>query len=159
MSHGCGRCSSVPMLLSRREPNHISGVNFLYRTAFPLSPSATCCDDQCLSERMGMPGGARSRFKCDAGSANERRVGCLEKRVNTDSSGKPVCRTFAGRLRTNAFDVHHEILMVRGRSKLEPIYPVITGSFAASHAVMPPASSITLVMPYWLRMLTAIEDR
>jgi hypothetical protein len=147
------------MLLSRGEPNHISGVNFLYRTAFPLSPPATCRDNQCLSERMRMPGGTRSRLKGDAGTSNERRVGCLKERVNTDSSGKPVCRTFAGRLRTNAFDVHHQILMVRGTDKLDLIYPVTTGSFAASHAVMPPASSIRLVMPYWFRMLTAIEDR
>jgi hypothetical protein len=36
----------------------------------------------------------------------------LKERVNADGSGKPVCGTFAGWLRTNAFDVHHQILVV-----------------------------------------------
>lgn len=35
----------------------------------------------------------------------------------------------------------------------------MTGSLAASQAVMPPASSIRLVMPCWLRMETAMEER
>jgi hypothetical protein len=99
------------MFLSRCEPNHISGVNFLDRTAFSLNPSAACRDDQYLSEGMRMPGSTRSRLKCDAGTGNKRRVGCLKKRVNTDSAGKPICRTFAGRLRADAFDLHNRILI------------------------------------------------
>jgi len=35
---------------------------------------------------------------------------------------------------------------------------VTVGNLAASQAVIPPVNSIKLVMPYWFRMLTAIED-
>src|ERR1700733_6175728 len=101
------------MFLSRREPNHISGANLLYRTAFPLSPSTACGDNQGLSKRMRMPGSTRSGLKGDAGASNARRVGRLKKRVNADSAGKPVCRTFAGRLRADAFDLHNPILIGR----------------------------------------------
>jgi hypothetical protein len=34
-----------------------------------------------------------------------------------------------------------------------------TGSLAASQAARPPAISMRLVMPYWCRMLVAIEER
>ena len=45
VSHSRGRCSPVPMLLPRREPNHISGTNFLDLTTFPLNPPAACRDN------------------------------------------------------------------------------------------------------------------
>lgn len=94
VSHGHSRGGPVPVLFSRREPNHVSGVDFFCRAAFPLDPSTTCRDNQRLSERMCMPGGARSRLKCDAGASNKAGVGCLKKRVDTYDTGKPVCRTF-----------------------------------------------------------------
>ena len=56
------------MLLSRREPNHISGVNFLYCTAFALSPSAAGRDDESLPERMRVPCSPRARFEGYAGA-------------------------------------------------------------------------------------------
>jgi hypothetical protein len=39
------------------------------------------------------------------------------------------------------------------------LYPLTTGYFAASQAAMPPASSIRWVIPYWWRMLAAMEER
>jgi len=99
------------MFLSRRKPNHISGMNFLYRIAFPLNPTTPCRNNQCLSEGMRMPGGARSRLKCDAGAGNKRWIGCLKKRVNAYGACKPLCRTFAGRLRADAFDFHSHLLI------------------------------------------------
>src|ERR1700722_1537905 len=95
VSHGRRWRRPVPVFLSWREPDHIPGVNLLDRGTFPLNPSTACRDNQCLSERMRMPGGTRSRLKGDAGATDKRRVGCLKERVDTDSAGKPVCRTFA----------------------------------------------------------------
>jgi hypothetical protein len=97
------------MFFSRRKPNHISGMNFLDYTAFSLNPSAPCRDNQCLSEGMRMPGSTRSRLKGDAGAGYKRWVGCLKKRVNADSARKSLCRTFAGRLRADAFDFHNHL--------------------------------------------------
>ena len=113
MSHGRGRCCSMPMFLAGCKPNHISGMDFLNRTACPLGPSAARRDNQSLSQGMGMPSGTRSRLKRNAGTRNNCGVGCLKKRVNTDSARKPVCRTCARGLRTNAFDFHTPILWFR----------------------------------------------
>ncbi len=84
----------MPVLFSRREPNHISGVNFFCRAAFPLNPTAACGHDQGLPEGVGMPSGTRSRLEGDAGTCNKRRVGCLKERVDTDDASEPLCRTF-----------------------------------------------------------------
>lgn len=101
----------MPVLLSRREPNHVTRVNLLDRTTLPLSPSAARRHDQGLSEGMGMPGRPGSRFECDARTSNKGRVGRLKERVDTDGTGKPLCRTFARGLRTETFDLHHHILV------------------------------------------------
>jgi hypothetical protein len=49
----------------------------------------------------------------------------LKKRVNADSPSEPLCGTFAGWLRTNAFDVHPQILIVPeenfGRTQYQPV--------------------------------------
>src|ERR1700722_14770058 len=55
--HGRRRRSPVPVLLSRREPDPISGVNLLDRAALPLHPSAAGRHNKRLPEGMGMPGG------------------------------------------------------------------------------------------------------
>jgi hypothetical protein len=112
MSHGCGGCCPMPVLFARRKPDHVSGAYFLSCAAFPLDPSTAGRDNQRLPEGMRMPGGTRRRFKGDAGAGNKRRVRCLKERVNAYSAGKPVCRTFARGLRTDAFDLHHYILLV-----------------------------------------------
>ena len=83
------------MLLSRREPDHISGVNLHCRATFPLHPTAACRHNQSLSEGVSMPGGTRSRLEGDAGTSDKRRVGRLKERVDTDDASKPLCWTFA----------------------------------------------------------------
>ena len=55
MRHGRGRRGTVPMLLARREPNHVAGMDFLDRAALPLDPAATGRDDQGLPKRMRVP--------------------------------------------------------------------------------------------------------
>ena len=55
MRHGRGRSGTVPMLLARREPDHVAGMDFLDRAALPLDPAATGRDDQGLPQRVGVP--------------------------------------------------------------------------------------------------------
>jgi quercetin dioxygenase-like cupin family protein len=43
------------MLLSRRDPNHITGADFLDRTGFALSPAKASRDDESLTMRMRDP--------------------------------------------------------------------------------------------------------
>ena len=77
------------MLLSRREPNNIAGMNFLDHAAFALSPPAARRDNEGLPQGMGVPRGTRSRLKRDAGACNPRRIGCLKKWVVLDSNQQP----------------------------------------------------------------------
>src|SRR5256885_249898 len=44
--HGRGRCRSVPVLLARREPDHVAGTDLLDRAALPLDPAAAGRDDE-----------------------------------------------------------------------------------------------------------------
>jgi len=119
MRQSRSRRSSVPMLLSRRKPNHIARVNLLNRTALPLNPATARSHNQSLPQRMRMPRSTRSRFERNAGSTNERRIRRLKERVNPNCSGKPLCRTFARRLRTAAFDLHGPILVVHAEKKFQ----------------------------------------
>src|SRR5262245_37023183 len=43
--HGGGWRCAMPMLLARREPDHITGMNHFNRTAFALHPPATGCNN------------------------------------------------------------------------------------------------------------------
>ncbi len=56
----------VPVLLPGRKPDHITGPEFIDRSALALNPAAAGCDDQSLAERMRVPGGAGTRLECDA---------------------------------------------------------------------------------------------
>src|SRR5689334_8173077 len=92
-----GRCT-VPMLLARREPDHVAGTDLLGRTAVALYPAATRRDDQGLAQRVGVPRGAGARLERDAGPGDARRVGRLEQRVHANRPGEIVRRSLAGRL-------------------------------------------------------------
>ena len=82
----------------RAETRPIARPDFLDRTAPTLYPSHPCSDDQRLSERMGVPGGAGARFESYAGASAARRLRRLEERIDTDRAREIVCRTLAGRL-------------------------------------------------------------
>jgi len=58
MRHGGGWRRAMPMLLARREPDHIAGMNLFNRTGLALRLAAAGCDNQGLTERMCVPRGA-----------------------------------------------------------------------------------------------------
>ena len=64
--HGSGRRRAMPVLLARREPDHVSRPDFLDRAALALRPSAARRHDQRLPQRMRVPCGASARLKGDA---------------------------------------------------------------------------------------------
>src|SRR5438046_5570168 len=64
--HGRGWRGTMPMLLAGREPDHVTGVDFLNRSAFALGPAAARGDDESLTERMRMPCGPRARLEGNA---------------------------------------------------------------------------------------------
>jgi hypothetical protein len=78
------------MLLSGRDPNHITGPDLLDRAAFALSPATASRDDESLTKRMRVPCSPRARLERYAGTLNERRIGCLKKRINPYSAGEPL---------------------------------------------------------------------
>src|SRR4029079_10819862 len=104
----------------------VAGPDFLDGTALALSPTTAGGDDQRLTERVRVPGGAGPRLECDAGSSNTRRVGGIEQPVDPDGAGKIILRTLFGRARADSFDVHVKFLVM---TKAVPISTVrLTGS-------------------------------
>ena len=69
--HGDGRRSSMPVLLAGREPNHVTGMDFLDRASPALCPAAAGRDNESLAERMRMPCRPRTRLKRYAGTLNK----------------------------------------------------------------------------------------
>src|SRR3981081_2237683 len=102
------RCA-MPMLQATRKPDYIAGPNFLDRAALTLNPAQARDDDQCLAERMRMPGGAGARLECDAATADTRRIRRLEQGVDADHAGEIFGRSRSGWLRTVSFDLHYSI--------------------------------------------------
>ena len=80
----------MPMLLARREPDHIAGVNFFNRIPLALRPPATGHDNQGLTKRMGVPCRSRAGLERDTGASRACRSVCLKQRVNAYRAGKPV---------------------------------------------------------------------
>ena len=80
--HGRGRRSPMPVLLARREPDHIAGPDFLDGSSLALNPAAARRDDESLTERMRVPCGPRARLKRYAGALNKRRFRCLKQRID-----------------------------------------------------------------------------
>src|ERR1700693_873600 len=120
---------SVPMLLSRREPDHVTWPDFLDRSAPALRPAATGGHDEGLAQRMSVPGGTRARLESDAGPLRQCRIGRLKKRIDTYRAGKPLGRALARRLRANSLDVHLEFLRRAAAQR-----PVIRSSFSGYRA-------------------------
>src|SRR5277367_5526383 len=68
--HRCGRRRSMPVLLARRKPDHITRTDLFDRLAFTLNPAEAGDDDQCLAQRMRMPSRACTRLERDTGAAH-----------------------------------------------------------------------------------------
>src|SRR5579863_1121879 len=77
--HGRRGGGAMPLSLARWKPDHVAQPNFFLGTTPALYPSATRCNDQCLTQRMGMPSGAGARFERHACAKNTRRCCCLEQ--------------------------------------------------------------------------------
>src|SRR5947208_6902471 len=85
--HGCGWRSAMPMLLAGRKPDHITGPDFLDRATPTLRPPESGCHNQCLTQRMGVPGGEGTRLKRYVCSQNTCRFGILEHRYSAHCTG------------------------------------------------------------------------
>src|SRR5262249_22106990 len=100
----------VPVLLPRREPDHVAGPNLLDRAALALHPAAAGRDDQGLAQWMRVPRRPGTGLEGDAGTGRAGRDAGLEQGVDADRAGEPLGRSLAGRLCTNPFDLHAELL-------------------------------------------------
>ncbi len=99
MGHGGGRRRAVPVLVTGRAPDHVTGADFDDRAALALGPAAPGGDDQGLAERMGMPGAARAGLEGDAGAGDARRFGRRIQRIDANRAGEILFRPFLGGLR------------------------------------------------------------
>src|SRR5712691_8817789 len=104
--HGCRGRRAVPMLLARRERDHVAGSNLLDRAAPALRAAAARGDDERLAERMRMPRRSRARLKRDTGGDHACRLDGLEQRVDPYRAGEVFGGALPRRLRSASFDVH-----------------------------------------------------
>src|SRR5947209_6775984 len=117
VGHGRGRRGAVPVLLARREPDHVAGPNLLDRASPALRQAAAGRHDESLPERVRVPGGAGAGLEGDAGSGRAGRGVGREQRVDAHRAREPLGRSLVGRLCTNSLDVHAELLSL-GRREL-----------------------------------------
>jgi hypothetical protein len=98
MRHGRRRRGAVPVLLTRRAPDHVARPNPLDRAAPALHQAAAIYHDQVLPQRMRVPCGPGARLERDAGRNRARRTGRLEQGIDAHSAGEILRRPFAGGL-------------------------------------------------------------
>jgi len=96
----------MPVFLPWRKPNDVAWPNFFNWSTIALCPTASGSNYQRLSKRMRVPSRARAWLKRNACASGPSRSGRLKEWVDANCSREPVGRTFAGGLRTSAFDVH-----------------------------------------------------
>src|SRR5437870_2746750 len=97
---------AVPMLLPGRTRDHIPGMNLFDGTSPALHEATTCRHDERLTQRVGVPGRAGSRFERDVRTLRATRSGCLEQWLDTHLAGEPFRRSFARRSGSPSLDVH-----------------------------------------------------
>ena len=69
----------MPVFLSGRKPDDVARADLLFRTTLDLDPAAAGCDDQSLSQRMRMPGGASAGLERNRSTAHTGRCAALER--------------------------------------------------------------------------------
>src|SRR6267142_607612 len=104
--HGRRCCRAVPMLLTRREPDHVAGSDLLYRPAPALGASAARRHDEGLAQRVRVPRRPSARLERDTGADRSCRIGGVEQRIDTHRAGEILRGTFGGGLRAASLDVH-----------------------------------------------------
>jgi hypothetical protein len=65
--HGRSGRGAVPVFLPRRKPDHVPPMNVLDRPTPALNPAEARRHVQRLAQRVGVPGGSRSRLERDRG--------------------------------------------------------------------------------------------
>src|SRR5207247_6664455 len=93
--HGRGARGAVPMLLTRRQPDHITRPNLLDRAAPALCQAAASRYDQGLAQRVGVPRCPSAGLERDTGAERACRSDGLEQGVNAHRAGKILGRSFA----------------------------------------------------------------
>src|SRR5262245_60662050 len=79
---------TMPMLLLRRDPDGIARADLAHGTTPQLHASHPGDDMESLTERMGMPCGARTGFETHPRTSDSRRGGRLDNRVLPYSAGE-----------------------------------------------------------------------
>ena len=94
--HGCGRRGALPVLLARGKPDHVPWADLLNRSSPALCQSTASRHDQCLSQRMGVPGSPSARLERDTGAIRPGRIIWLEQGIDPYITSKPLGRSLAG---------------------------------------------------------------
>ncbi|MNK63460.1 hypothetical protein D3C87_826780 [compost metagenome] len=97
MGHRHIRCGAVPVPFTRCKPDDITGANLLHRLTLTLRAAKAGYHDQGLAERMGVPGGAGAGFESHLSTLHPFGIEGVEERIDTDRTGEPGIRAFAGR--------------------------------------------------------------
>src|SRR5689334_9411209 len=90
MTHGSGRRGAVPVLLTGRKPDHITGPDLLHWSAFVLGPTAPCRYDESLAERVCVPRCSGARLKSHTRALDKGRIRRLKKWINPYGAGEPI---------------------------------------------------------------------
>src|SRR5438874_11888029 len=69
---------TVPVLFTRRDPDHVAGPDLFDRPTPALRAAHAGDDDECLTEWMRLPGGAGARLECDARARHAGGLRCLK---------------------------------------------------------------------------------
>ena len=85
----------MPVLFAWCEANDIAWPDFFDRPTFALRPTNAGGNNQRLTERMRMPGRARTGLKRDARADYACRIGHVEHRIDAHRSGEPISWPFA----------------------------------------------------------------
>src|SRR5438128_4215451 len=93
--HGRGRRGAVPVLLIRRDPDHVTRPDFLDRATPALHPAAASRHDQGLTQRVGVPCCPSAGLECDTGAERACWTVCLEQGIDAYSAGKILGRSSA----------------------------------------------------------------
>ena len=117
--HRAVRRGAVPMLLSGRTRDHISGMNLFDRTSLALHEASTLRHNERLTQGMVVPSRAGARLEGDPRTLRAARSTGLEQRLDADLTGEPLPRSFARRSRTASLDVHVRHLLTSLESSSE----------------------------------------
>src|ERR1700756_4034622 len=94
----------MPVLLARRNPDHVAGLDFLDRLALGLKAADARDHVERLSERMGVPRGPRARLEAEAIDDDPCRRGSCDDRVLPDRAREVFGRCAARRSRAGGIN-------------------------------------------------------